>query len=97
MTSSIIQYYQLKYGFRAVLEERQLARLRPVFSVSSLPVNTSSSLGPQHSAARWEAVATQNREDGWGVWRPNLDFQQNIWSFRYNRFLDIGECLRQCR
>ena len=87
LTSSIIQYYQLKYGFRAVLEERQLARLRPVFSVSSLPVNTTSSLAPQHSAARWETVATDNQ----GVFTPTEEFQQNIPSYRYNRFLDIGK------
>ena len=29
----MLQYYQLKYGFKAVLEDWQLAKIRPIFKV----------------------------------------------------------------
>ena len=41
---------------------------------------------------RWETVATDNQ----GVFTPTEEFQQNILTYRYNRFLDIGE-LGRCQ
>ena len=29
----MLQYYQLKHGFKAVLEDWQLAKIRPIFKV----------------------------------------------------------------
>ena len=31
-----VQYYQLKYGFHAVLTDKQLAKLRPIFRVNNI-------------------------------------------------------------
>ena len=104
----MLQYYQLKHGFKAVLEDWQLAKIRPIFKVVStnhilqywhlivqvdtLAISPTSIITPHFLSINWETVAHQNMSAGrgWGLWEPNPEFQQNIQSYRYNRFLKVG-------
>ena len=78
-----MQYYQLKHGFHAVLEDWQLARLRPVFRMDRLAISPTTFSTPPH----WETVGDWNR----GFLKPNIEFEQNIQDYRYNKFLNIGQ------
>ena len=82
-----MQYYQLKHGFHAVLEEWQLARLRPVFRMERLAISPTTFSSPPHPAINWENVGEWNR----GFLKPNIEFEQNIQDYRYNKFLNIGQ------
>ena len=83
--SVCVQYYQLKHGFQAVLEDWQLARLRPVFRCDTLAITSLSP--PPHLAIHWETVGDW---DG-GCYKPNIEFEHNILDYRYNKFLNIGQ------
>ena len=85
-----MQYYQLKHGFHAVLEDWQLARLRPVFRCDPLAITSLST--PPHLAINWETVAKlQGAHGNRGCYKPNPEFEQNILDYRYNKFLKIGQ------
>ena len=87
-----MQYYQLKHGFHAVLEEWQLARLRPVFRMERLAIAPTSFSTPPHLAINWETVAKlQGTHGNRGCYKPNPEFEQNILDYRYNKFLKIGQ------
>ena len=55
-----MKYYQLKHGFHAVLEDWQLARLRPVFRLERLAISPTSFSTPPFLSINWETVAHHN-------------------------------------
>ena len=63
-----------------------------IVQVDTLAISPTSIITPHFLSINWETVAHQNMSAGrgWGLWEPNPEFQQNIQSYRYNRFLKVG-------
>ena len=84
MTYVILQYFQTKYNFHAVLREDQLIKLHGIFKPEKMKIRPSEIKLPEQY---WESVGT---DDHYGTISPNEEFLENIEIYKRNRFLNIG-------
>ena len=91
--SKFLQYFQKLYGFHGVLEEWQLSRISGIFKRNLFEISATKFRTPSYLSINWEPVASQNMSSGrsWGLYVPHNSFMENIESYRFNKFLDIGK------
>ena len=55
--------------------------------MDTLSISPTNITAPPYLSIKWETVATESH----GVYKPSVEFQQNILQYRHNKFLNIGE------
>jgi len=87
-----MMYYQQKYNLTCVLAQWQMDKITPIFKKESLEILSTEFVTPENLSINWQGVSSSNDSAGrgWGLLMPNPEFEQNIESYMYNKFLDIG-------
>ena len=84
MTYVILQYFQTKYNFHAVLREDQLIKLHGIFKPEKMKIRPSAVKLPEQLSLTWENVEIDNTGP------QNGSFLDNIEEYQDNRFINIG-------
>ena len=64
LTFIILQYFQTKYNFHAVLREDQLIKLRGIFKPEKMKIRPSVIKLPEQLSINWETVGGRDDEEG---------------------------------
>ena len=92
----VFQFFQLKYGFKAVLDEFRVKKLQKIFKKKFFQVESIRHNEFPFVSIKWEDVGYQNFQSGrpsrkLGLTLPKPHFMHNIETYKFNRFLDIGK------
>ena len=92
----VFQFFQLKYGFKAVLDEFRVKKLQKIFKKKFFQVESIRHNEYPFVSIKWEDVGYQNFQSGrpsrkLGLTLPKPHFMHNIETYKFNRFLDIGK------
>ena len=78
----------------AVMGSWQMNMLASVFGKENLRVTTYSVSVPPQFTVNWETVASPNSKS---VWELSESFLKNIEDYKYNKFINIGDILRNIK
>ena len=52
----ILQYFKIKYGFRPILADWQLDKIKSIFKIENLEIQATEIILPSYLQIKWETV-----------------------------------------